>query len=197
MLSRRRILLAVLLALVLAAGAFTTLDFRALDSQTATDASVTTTQGNQATAPLEEPLQLVVLGGGPVAEGLGDELEAELAGPFAAVNQSAAPIQPWDGPVLVVGVTESAVQYNPVTPRARVQATYGFVGSGNATLATDFATGGSPPVDASRHPYVTHGQVTVTDSSRGLVSLPAYRDHVRTRLAAALAESLTSAPGMD
>ena len=198
MVSRRVTLGVGLLAVVLLllGVAFTTLSFQAMESRTAADASVGTAQSNDATAPLDRPLQLVVLGEGPVADRLGPALESRLSSRVVDVELADEPAAAYPGPVLVVGVNES-LAYNPVTPRARVTLEFGFVGSGNGTLASQFATGDQPMVLTNRDPYVVQGDVTLRDESRGVVSLPAYRAHVTDRLAEKLSTSLLDAPGMD
>lgn len=192
----RALLVVVVLALALVVSLFAFVDFHAMESNTLADASVGTAQANKATAPVDQPLQLLVLGDGPVADRLSDHLAAELSPTFATINQTDEPIESWNGPVLVVGIVESDVRYNPVTPSAAVTAEFAFVGSGNVTLATQFARGEMPPVLSNLNPYVVQGDVVLQDESRGIVSVPAYERHVTERLATKLGDALTSAPGM-
>lgn len=194
--SRRHWLLgAGIILAVLLLGAFVMVDFQAMRSATATESSTGTSQLDNATAPENEPLTLVVLEDGAMAEGLAPELEAALSNRFG-VSTTTEPTPPWTGTVLVISVTESSVQYNPITPAGRVSADFAFVGSGNATFATTLVTGDDPLVVTNAEPYVVHGTVSVTDRSRGIVSLPGYRSHLRSALAAELSRTLGSAPGM-
>lgn len=192
----RRLLLVVgLVGVVIIAGAFTSLSFHVMESETASNSSVGTSQANDATAPTGVPLQVIVLGEGPVADRLADDLETSLSDRWTAITVAEEPTSV-DGPVYVVRIGEADVAYNPVTPSARVTAHFAFVGSGNGTLAAQLASGDTTPVLTNENPYVVHGDVTVVDESTGLVSIPGYRDHVARQLAGELARSLSSAPGM-
>ncbi len=194
---RYRLLGAALLLAGLLVGAFAVLDFQVLESETATDFAVGTSQLGNATAP-DGSLTLVVLEGGAVADQLGPDLEAALSDRFGPVTTTTAePMPPWNGSVLVVAVSESSIQYNPIAPSGQVRADVAFVGSGNATFATSLVTGADPLVVTNAEPYVIHGTVTVTDRSRGLVSVPGYRAHLRDALVSEIARTIDSAPGMD
>ena len=176
-------------------GAVVLVDFQVMQSATATDSSTGTSQLDNATVPENESLTLVVLEDGAMAEGLAPELEAALSNRFE-VRTTTEPTPPWTGSVLVITVTESSVQYNPITPAGCVSADFAFVGSGNATFATTLVTGEDPLVVTNAEPYVVHGTVSVTDRSRGIVSVPGYQSHLRSALAAELSRTLGSAPGM-
>jgi hypothetical protein len=198
MVPRRRLLLAALLLLVALVGvSFVFVEFHALKSETTADATVGTSRANDAVAPTEEPLTLVIVGEGPVADRLGEALESSLSPTWETVERvDSVADASGDGPVLVVGVTSTDISYNPITPSARVRADFGFVGSGNATLAKQFALGERPVVLTNETPYVVQGQVTIEDRSQGLVSIPGYHAHVTDRLATKLGSSISSAPGM-
>lgn len=188
--------LALVVFVVLAAAfAFVFVSFHAMESRTTADFTVGTSQANDAKAPMDQPLHIVVLGDGPVAERLAAELEGSLADRWTVVRADDA-AQTFDGPVYVVGLSDPEIRYNPITPSARVRAEFGFVGTGNGTLAAEFARGNEQGVLTNVNPYVVHGDVTIVDESSGLVSMPGYYDHVSARLATKLVESLTSAPGM-
>lgn len=193
---RSRALLASLLFLLALVVAFAVVDFHAMESQTAADSSVGTARANNASAPVGGPIQLVVLGEGPVAEGLEPALAAKLESRWGPVDRAAEPSPDFDGPVLVVAVTESELRYNPITPSARVAVDFAFVGSGNGTLAERLVTTDSGVVLTNRDAYVAQGGVTIRDESRGIASRPGYRSHVTERLADRFVNALTSAPGM-
>lgn len=175
---------------------FLAVDVSLMESQTSSNSGVGTSQANDTEAPLGGPIQLVVLGDGPVAERLEPELAAALGSRWSPVERAVEPAPDFEGPVLVVAVDESGLAYNPVTPSARVVVDFAFVGSGNDTLAEQLATPDSGVVLSNRDPYVVHGDVTIHDESRGLVSRPGYRSHVTEHLAERFVDALTSAPGM-
>ncbi|AOW81028.1 hypothetical protein HTSR_1863 [Halodesulfurarchaeum formicicum] len=192
----RRIILVAVLLLALLAALFAFADFRVLESETTADSSVGTSQLGDAAAPVERPVQLVVLGENPHASMLRGDLAVELSATFQSIEQAPEPTADWNGSILVVDLRERSVQYNPVAPSGRVTANFAFVGSGNVTLATGLATEESTLIVTNADPYVVHGEVTVSDRSRGLVSRPAYRAHLQGALAEELATALGRAPGM-
>lgn len=193
-LRRALVLLIVLVGLVLGFVLF--VDVTLMGSETTTEAGTGTSQLGNATAPLEEPLTIVVLGEGPLTDGLADSLEAELGTRFSSVVTSTNASQSVEGPVLAVRVTDRAVDYNPFLPSARVTAEFAFVGTGNATFATALTTG-SQLVVTNEEPYVVHGDLTLTDRSRGFATRPGYYRHLRGTVADTLSEELLSAPGME
>lgn len=192
----RRLLLVVgLVVVIVIAGAFAAVSFHVLESETASNSSVGTSQANDATAPTGVPLQVIVLGEGPVPDRLADDLETSLSDRWTAITVAEEPTSV-DGPVYVVRVGEADIGYNPVTPSARVTAHFAFVGAGNGTLAAQLVSGDASPVLTNENPYVVHGDVTVVDVSRGIVSMPGYYDHVSAQVTGELVTALTSAPGM-
>lgn len=193
---RRRLLLVLSLVVVIViAGAFASVSFHVMESETASNSSVGTSQANDATAPTGVPLQVIVLGDGPVADRLADDLETSLSDKWTSITVAEEPSSV-DGPVYVVRVGETDVAYNPFTPSAGVTAHFAFVGSGNGTQAAQLTSDEITPVLTNENPYVVHGDVTVVDESRGIVSMPGYYDHISAQLAGGLAKSLISAPGM-
>jgi hypothetical protein len=149
---------------------------------------------------------LLVLGEGSIADGLGADLAAELGSRFPTVTViedatpgvtgSDASAAPANGSVLVVAVRNHTTSYTPVRATGEVAADFAYVGSGNVSFATDLVTG-EQLVVTNEEPYVVRGEVTVRDRSRGLFSVPGYRNHLREALAGTLREALLSAPGMD
>ncbi len=194
--ARSRALLASMVLLLALVFAFAVVDFRTMESRTTADSSVGTAQANNASAPVGGPIQLVVIGDGPVAERLEPALVTQLESRWGPFELAAEPASSFDGPVLVLAVRESVLRYNPVTPSARVTLDFAFVGSGNGTVARQLVSEDGGIVLTDQDPYVVQGDIMVRDESRGLVSLPGYRSHVTERLADRFEDALTSAPGM-
>jgi hypothetical protein len=192
----RRGLAVALAALLLVSLAFAGLDFRFATAETATSSSVGTAQAANATAPLDRPLAVLVLGDGPVADGLTAALTPELEGRFPTVTVIEDPAATPNGSVLVLAVRNHTTSYTPVRATGAVTADFAFVGSGNVSFATALLTEDLMVV-TNQEPSVVRGTVTVEDRSRGLFSVPGYRNHLRAALAETLRNALLSAPGMD
>lgn len=196
MVSERAVLYTALVLVLVLVGSVAFVDFHALESQTDVDSSVGTSRVNDATAPTDEPLHLLVLGDGPQSERLEDELVERLSPLWVSVEPVEDDVESVDGPILAVSVSTDGVAYDPVTPAARVVVDFGFVGNGNVSVATAFARGERPTVLGHVTPYVVSGSVTVTDRSRGVASRPGYRSYLGAIVADTLTEKLTTAPGM-
>lgn len=196
MVSRRSALLAAAVLVLAVVGVFSVVEFHALESETSVQSGISTYRVNDATAPTDRSLSLLVVGDGPQA----DRIEAALVEELSTVWPSIVPVEDdveaVEGPVLAVNVSEDGVAYNPVTPSATVDVHFGFVGGGNATVAKQFASGEGPPVSGNRTPYVVGGSMTVVDRSRGIASVPGYRSHLRRAIVDAVATKLTRQPGM-
>ncbi len=202
---RRLLLLALLLVAVLVVGLLVP-DARFSSSETETQSSVGTSQLGEATAPLDRPVSLLVLGEGPIADGIGADLAAELEPRFPSVSViedatpgvtgSDASAAQKNGSVLVVAVRNHTTSYTPVRATGEVAADFAYVGSRNVSFATGLVTE-EQMIVTNEEPYVVRGEVTVRDRSRGLFSVPGYRNHLREALAETLREALLSAPGMD
>ena len=192
---RRLVLLALLLVAVLIA-ALLVPDVRLGRSETETQSSVGTSQLGEATAPLDRPVSLLVIGEGSIADGLGAALAAELEPRFPTVTVIEDEAAPANGSVLVVAVRNHTTSYTPVRATGEVAADFAYVGSGNVSFATGLVTG-EQLVVTNEEPYVVRGEVTVRDRSRGLFSVPGYRNHLREALAGTLRQALVTAPGMD
>ena len=189
-------LLAVLLSIVAVVGlAISFVPFHVLESQTDANSSVGTSQANNATAPVGGPVRLVVLEDSAFAERFETELATQLESRWDSVERLEEPVA-GDSPILVVGISRSNLRYNPVSPAADVNVEFAFVGSGNGTLAAQFARGESPIVLSNENPYVVQGEISVQDRSTGFASLPGYRNKVSAETAARLAAALGDAPGM-
>jgi hypothetical protein len=190
---RRRYAVAVLLLVSLLVGTVLLIDVQLMTSTLASDSSVGTSRVGDAEAPTD--LTLVVLGEGDLDD-LETAIEAALAPQFDEIRLATEP-DGATGPVLVVAFSAATIRYNPVTPTGHWRADFALVGSGNATLATAIATGTGRTVLTNEDPYVIEGTVSVTDRSRGLVSVPGYRSHLRGALADELVRAIGSAPGME
>lgn len=171
-------------------------DASVLDSETAVDSSVGTSQIDNASASLDGPVTLYVAGDGWLEARMTDRLAEELADRGATVNRVESLEGDSEDPILAVVVAESSVTYSPIAPTSTVKTDLAYVHSGNATLASSM-TEGEPAVVGNRDAYVVGGEVTVSDRSRGLATWPAYQRRVATASADAVIDALTSAPGMD
>ncbi|MGM0397680.1 MAG: hypothetical protein ACQEQY_01680 [Halobacteriota archaeon] len=167
-----------------------------LESEAAIDSSVGTSRTNDASAALDGPVTLYVAGDGWLEARMADRIADDLAQHGATVTRVQSLDEDSEDPILAILVTESSVSYSPISPSSTIEASFAYVHSGNATLASAIVDD-APIVIDDRDAYVVDGDVTVSDRSSGLATWPAYQRRVATTNAAAVMDALTSAPGMD
>jgi hypothetical protein len=189
------VFIALAVLLLSTGSAFLLLDFHAGQSNTVLSSTVGADAVNDATARDDAGLYLYVVGD--------DELARRLVVALAEQGIDATLVSEletnYDRPVLYVATTNTRYVYNPLTPRGSVSWEYGYAADGNATTARllveqdphVIVVRDTPPADADYRYYV-HGELTSTDESSGLYSLPAYRNHLVTAAAEATAASLVA-----
>jgi hypothetical protein len=176
-----------------AAGALLVADVRLAVSDTRSEAQVASARNAAAGAPeaAESRLVLYVEGDDALAAALRRELAGTLGatGPFAGVDVVSAPPAAADHPALVAGLVSREVFWTPLHAAGTVEAAFAYASDRGDPTWRDgraFVLGGGPTVHAS-------GRVRVTDTTRGLVSRPAYLTHLGREAAARVAEQLRSA----
>ncbi|WP_254535445.1 hypothetical protein [Halomarina litorea] len=168
----------VLAALVVFAGvAVTSVDFAAMESQTEARSTVAASATNGSGAALDDTLSLYVAEEGPFADAVADALVAAFAaeGVTATRVDSLAGL---DGPVLAVAVPDYGFDYTPWSSEGAATVRFVYSSVGNTTAFEAHLAGENGVVGDESNPYVMLGDVSLTDRSTGLMSLPAYDRHV-------------------
>ncbi|MFB6070235.1 MAG: hypothetical protein ABEJ76_04365 [Halanaeroarchaeum sp.] len=195
--SSRRVAVASTLLVALLVLGFAVVDASALRGETAVDSSVGTARVNDASASLGDPIVLVVEGDGWLEAAVADGIEKRLRERGATVSRRSAVDGPTASALLLVRVTDAAVAYDPVTPAATLSASFAYVQSGNASLATRMVGGGPTVIRSQSDAYVVGGDLTIRDRATGVSTWPAYQRRIAGHTAAAVVDGLCGAPGMD
>jgi hypothetical protein len=182
----------VAVALVVLAAALLVADVRLAASETRSEAQVASAAAGAADAGDAAGARLVlhVEGSDGLAEALRRGLAATLGAPglFAGVEVRSAPPAAADHPALVAGVAGRDVFWTPLYAAGTVEVGFAYAsdrGDLSWREAGVFAFGGGAAVQLQ-------GRVRVTDTTRGLVSRPAYVEHLGRAAAARVAEQLRS-----
>lgn len=187
--SSRRKALILLLAAFLLLVAFNFLNFHVMQSSTNVEHTLSTYRTGQTTPPSMAGsfrMHYRVDGEGRLARALAEALKTELEmnSSVAAATQVAAGAQLTEAPLLLVQVTPERL-WTPVYGRATVTAQIFFAYDGDAPWPLD------EPVVFEVSPAVkADGAFTLTDSSFGLISKPAYEQHLAQALAADIVTAL-------
>jgi len=188
MLKQRYIWWAVIGAALLLLLALNFVNFRVAHSATETNHTLSTYRTGETLPQSMSPpfyLSYAVTGGGQLAEALAAALEVELEEVTAVDTATilADPQQKQNEPILLVDLASDRL-WTPVYGRSTVKAQLFYAYDGDAPWPLD------EPVVFRVSPAVkADGQFTVDDTSWGLLSKPAYDEH----LAQALAETIASA----
>jgi hypothetical protein len=187
----RSSVVAVLVAVIVVAGSFALGDFSAGTTRADLQSSGSTGRLGNATVPAPGPIVLHVAGEDALAGRLETELAAELGARGYSVTVADALRADYGDPVLVVGVVDRSLRYDPVAPDGRLTWRYLLVGSGNLSrigpgeafdadefrerLRTDDL--GVYRLDDATG-FVRAGTLELHVAQRGLVSAPAFRGTV-------------------
>lgn len=173
----------MLAALVVLTGfAFTSLDFAAAESRTEAESTVASSALNGSGAALDDTVSLYVAEEGPFGDAVADALVAAFVaeGVTATRVDSLAGL---DGPVLAVAVPDYGFDYAPWSAEGAATVRFVYSSVGNTTAFAAHLAGEDGVVVGETNPYVMLGDVSLTDRSTGLLSLPAYDRHVTTATA--------------
>jgi hypothetical protein len=202
MVSRRTaVAFAVGSTLLLLVGAFAFVDFSAAEHRTSVDQQVSTATANDTS--LSVPSEVVLYVFGP--DSVSDRTETAIAtaleqrGTSVRVVSHLDPV--YDDPVLVAGIEESQVSYNPLTPSAEVALSFLYAPGGTVTQFGQPQDDANASFNASllgerllddepilfriddQNRLFRKGRVRLTDATTGIISWPAYRTHVVETLA--------------
>ena len=206
------VVLVVGLALaVLTGSAFAFADFGAAESATSVQSGVSTASTSNATVDLSNGFYVFVAGDTPADRAF----QTALVEDFRAEGIDAVAISEirptYDRPVLLVGHTAWNLSYTPVRADATVDWTFLYVQTGNVTQfgqsslhSDDFdparvldrltGEGFRPIIMTGPNQVIVNGHLTMTDETRGVLSLPYYDRHVRDTVTTKTVESLVPDP---
>ncbi|MFB6155594.1 MAG: hypothetical protein ABEJ22_06835 [Haloferacaceae archaeon] len=185
--SRTTLVVSLLVVALLVVAAFAFVDFHAATTRTAVQSSTATSSVNGATLPSPGPVSLFVASDDTTSRRLGAALTEALESRGYEVTAVDSLRADYDASVLVVGVPERSLRYDPVTPSATLSVRFLFVDSGNLSnvgerafeaerfredfLADDL---GVVRLDGETR-FVREGTLTVQVRQTGVVSAPAFR----------------------
>jgi hypothetical protein len=183
----------VLLVLV---SAFAFVGFSAAEHRTNVDQQVSTASVNNASVSVPSEVVLYVVGPESVSNHLETATTTVLEQRGTSVRVVNNLDSVYDAPVLLVGIQESQIAYNPVTPSAESSLSFLYVPSGNVTQFGQSDEDATASFNASllrqrlldddpirfqmddENRVFREGRVRLTDSTTGVVSWPAYRSYV-------------------
>ncbi|MGB9956102.1 hypothetical protein ACOZ4B_06905 [Haloferax prahovense] len=188
---RTAVVVALVLVVVAVSGGLLALDFEAANYETTASATASSGGSNLDSLPPITDGVLVV----DAPEAVRDDLTAALVASFAergvALEPADAREGDAEGPVVVVVVDEWDSRWNPVAPSGSVTWRAAFDAGGHERHV-DAALSGDPLVfDSTDGPDLAGSvEASVENAGTGVVSRPAYRDHLVGVVADATAEQV-------
>lgn len=208
MTSRSRLRVSAVLAIVLLVGSFLFVGFSAAEHRTTVNKQVTTAASNGASMSVPTAIQVYVVGPEPIRGQVTDSILSAIdtEGIDARVVSVLAPVSA--DPVLLVGVRESRLAYNPITPSASVSLRFEYAANGDvrqfgqvdatgdfdSALVDDRLLRGAqvPIVFDTEDALFRSGDLSLSDASTGLTSWPGYQIHVADALGSSVVSALLS-----
>jgi hypothetical protein len=195
--ARARVIVIALAALALAGAALLWVDFHAARSETRANSQVTTlTSGSGEQALGQVPpgwtIALQVAGGGGIESRLRTSLPAEMERrpSIGEVRGLRSPDDPVDTPAMLVELTQAETGWTPVHATATVIASFVYASNGDLTWRNDESIG----ISNERGPTVlVKGEIKLSDTTSGVISLPAYQRKLGEALAVEVATKLENA----
>lgn len=187
-LTRRGGLILLVVGLLLLLVALNFMNFRLAQSSTETEFSLATYRsGETLPASMSSGLRLAytVTGGDSLSQAVTAALPEALAEIGVGDTTAVSDLDDITGPVLLVMLDVEQRLWTPVYGRAQVTATAFFADDGQAPWPLD------EPVVMQDSPAVkADGEFTVSDTTWGLISKPAYEEIIAQALAQAIADGL-------
>ena len=180
--------LILLLAVLLVAGIFLALDFKAASSATTGDTQVTTISSGKGYAE-RPPLVIFVQAPDNLAEPLRRALFNRVGTvlPFSTIAITETPASVPGSAALVVTVDRRSYIWTPVYATADLYVRFAFASDGrvdwNQLGEIDTVMQDSPEVRMT-------GDLEIRDRSLGLISLPGYRSHIAGQISDKAVESI-------
>jgi hypothetical protein len=184
-------LLILLLAILLLAVLFLSVDFKLARSNTSADSQVSTIRSGEGYNE-RPPLVIFVQAPGNLAEPLRQALfnRAGTVAPFSTITVIENPSSEPGSAALVVVVDRRTYIWTPLYATAEIGVKAAFATDGRV----DWSDLGKVGTVMESSPEVRQsGDFTIRDTTFGLVSHPAYRNHIARQIGDRVIESITNA----
>ncbi|MCQ1534223.1 hypothetical protein FTO70_00630 [Methanosarcina sp. KYL-1] len=181
----------LILAVVLSS--FFVLDFKAAKSETRTNSMISAHSTHEPEIDFPGRIYLYVEGDEALSEPLGEYLRAELEKAGMEVSVSRTFEEKYDSQALLVNIAEPEGLYTPVYASSSLNLMFFYTSTGEDTLYFEKFKEGNVTVDfrgSRKGEKLIDGELELQDSTRGLVSLKAYREHLASEAAKKTVEQL-------
>jgi len=191
--TKKILLSALILAVVLSS--FYVLDFRVAQSETQTNSRVSAYSSGDPRIDFPGRIYLYVEGDDSISKSLRESLEEELEKAGMEVSVAGAVEEKYDSQALLVNVSKPEGLYTPVYASSDLKILFFYTSTGEDTKYFDQLKEGNVTVvfentGSEEGEKLISGDMDLQDSTKGLVSLKAYRKHLAEEAARKTVEQL-------
>ncbi len=190
----KKVLLSIL-ALAVVLSSFYILDFKAAQSETQTNSKVSAYSSGDPMIDLPGRIYLYVEGDDSISKSLRESLEIELEKAGMEVSVTSAIEEKYDSQALLVNVSKPDELYTPVYASSNLKLLFFYTSTGEGTKYFEQFKEGNVTVifentGSEEGEKLIRGDMDLQDSTKGLVSLKAYRKHLAEEAAKKTVEQL-------
>jgi hypothetical protein len=187
---RNTVIAIVALLLVVFAAALAFSNFRIAQSATNKDISASTYTFGDPEVNLRDKLYLHIEGDNLYVKEIRSSLTKVLKDEGVEVFVSEELKDKFDEQVLALGMIDKNIGYNPFTPNAEIEVLFAYFWDGNTSYFDEFLTGESVVVQLTHEGLIKQGTLSLRDKTRGIISYRAYIDHLATKAAEQIVNSI-------
>jgi len=196
----KKILLSVLVLAVILSS-FYLLDFKAAQSETQTNSRVSAYSSGDPRIDFPGRIYLYVEGDDSISRSLRESLEAELEKAGMEVSVACVVKEKYDSQALFVNVSKPGWLYTPVYASSDLKVLFFYTSTGEDTKYFEQFKEGNVTVvfentGSGEGEKLIRGDMELQDSTKGLVSLKAYRKHLAEEAARKTVEQLQQQIGI-
>jgi lipopolysaccharide export LptBFGC system permease protein LptF len=176
--------------------AFFVMDFKAAISETKFESYVSNASANNPSDPLyidfSGGLYVYVMGDDDLSLELKDLMVKKLREKWSGIFEANSLEKNYDKQALIVTLRDRKISYNPFFPSARVEIILYYSSSGNTTGFEDFNNKKRLFANFERSGMVIGGRSELTDDTKGIISLRAYRKYLAEEITKNIVKQLPS-----
>ncbi|ADI74701.1 conserved hypothetical protein [Methanohalobium evestigatum Z-7303] len=187
-------MLIFLLVVVVVISAFLLLDFKAATSQTNSNTQSNSYSTNNTGINFSKEVFVYIDGNGSISKGMGSEIIKGFNNAGMQISQIDEFKNKYQKPVFIVTIRNSDILYTPFYSTASIEAFYFYSSKGDTKYYKGFKKGENPTVrfysnESKNGEYIKQGALSMKDSTKGLISLNAYTNHLEKNLATNIIKS--------
>ncbi|WP_292487375.1 hypothetical protein [Methanohalobium sp.] len=164
------------------------LDFKAATSQTNSNTQSNSYSTNNTGINFSKEVFVYIDGNGNISKGTGSEIIKGFNNAGMQISQIDEFKNNYQKPVFIVTIKNFDILYTPFYSTANIEAFYFYSSEGDTKYYKGFKRDKNPTVrfysnESKSGEYIKQGALSMKDSTKGIISLKAYTNHLEKNLA--------------